>query len=217
MRSLVMGADGFLARHPVARLRRQMMAGGETDRHSSKTGSRMTSPVRAVLGAAFDTLPAAHRTFYDAAGTTVFTGTAQVWRSRNPVAGVLSTIAGLPAAGQDVPLTLTVRRGAGTEAWTRCFGRRRYTSSFAAADELLIERMGLLTIIFRLEIVEGRLHLNLIGVHVLGVALPAWLRPTCHAVEATDDAAITFDIPISMPGFGPVIHYRGRLLPTGRH
>lgn len=177
----------------------------------------VTSPVRAVLGAAFDRLPAAHRAFYDTPGTTVLTGTAQIWRSRNPIAGLFCTAVGLPAEGEGVPLTLTVTRSTGREHWARRFGRRRYASSFAAADDVLVERMGLLTNVFRLTIVEGRLHLHLTGLRVLGVPLPAWLRPSCHAIETTDRGALTFDIPISMPGFGPVIHYRGRLLPAGRH
>jgi hypothetical protein len=31
-----------------------------------------------------------------------------------------------------------------------------------------------------------------------------------------DKGALTFDIPIGMSGFGPVIHYSGRLLPAER-
>jgi hypothetical protein len=177
----------------------------------------VTSPFRALLGAAFDTLPAAHRAFYDAPGSFVLAGTAQVWRSRNPIANLLCDIAGLPAAGQDVPLALTVTRGERPEHWARCFGRRRYASSFVAQDGLLVERMGLLTNVFRLAVVERQLHLHLIGCRALGVPLPTWLRPSCHAIETTDDGALTFDIPISMPGLGPVIHYSGRLLPAERH
>ena len=170
----------------------------------------VTSPFHAVLGAVFDTLPDAHRAFYDRPGSFELVGTAQVWRSRNPVAGLLCTLVGLPAAGQDVPLTLTVTRD-GREHWARRFGRRRYASSFVARDGLMIEQMGWLTNIFRFEIVQRALHLHLVGCRALGVPLPAWLRPRCHAIETTDSDALTFDIPISMPGFGPVIHYRGRL------
>lgn len=169
----------------------------------------VTSPFRALLGAAFDTLPDAHRAFYDRQGSFHLIGTAQVWRSRNPVAGLLCTLVGLPAAGEDVPLTLTVTRG--REHWARRFGRRRYASIFVTRNGLMIEHMGWLTNVFRFEVVEHALHLHLIGCRAFGVTLPAWLRPRCHAIETTDNDALTFDIPISMPGFGPVIHYRGRL------
>ena len=176
----------------------------------------MSTPLfRHLLGPAMDTLPAALRAVHDQPGTLTLAGTAQVWRSPNPLARLLCNLMGLPAEGADVPVSVTFKRNGDHERWRRRFARRAYSSRLSSRGGLLVERMGPATNIFRVGVTAGRLHLDLVDFRFLGVPLPFFLRPHCHAIEAEEAGAFTFHVPVSLPGLGPVIRYSGRLAPIG--
>lgn len=65
------------------------------------------------------------------------------------------------------------------------------------------------TNIFRVNVEEGQLHVRLAGFRFPGLPLPAALCPACHAVESQVDGRSRFDVPISLPGLGTIIHYTG--------
>lgn len=143
------------------------------------------------------------------------THTAQVWRSPNPIARLLCNLMRLPAEGADVPVSVAFERNGDHERWHRRFAGQAYSSRLSSRGGLLVERMGPATNIFRVDVKAERLRLDLIGFRFLGVPLPSFLRPRCHAIEADEAGAFTFDIPVSLPGLGPVIRYSGRLAPIG--
>lgn len=121
----------------------------------------------------------------------------------------------LPPAGADLPVTVRFHRDGAAERWRRDFAGRRYASRLFARHGLLVERMGPATNIFRLSVEDSALVLDLIGFRFLGVPLPRALRPICRAIEREADGLFSFDIPIALPGFGPIIRYSGRLAPKG--
>lgn len=162
-----------------------------------------------------DTLPAVLRAVHDQPGARTLAGTAQVWRSANPLARLLCNLMRLPAAGVDVPVSVAFERNGDHERWHRRFAGRAYSSRLTSRGGRLVERMGPATTIFRVGVNAERLHLDLIGFRFLGVPLPSFLRPHCHAIEADAAGAFAFDIPVSLPGLGPVIRYSGRLAPIG--
>lgn len=172
------------------------------------------SHFRRLLGPVLDTLPAVLRTAHDGQGALTLGGTAQVWRSSHPVAQLLCELMRLPRAGRDIPVTVTFERHGKLERSRRHFGRRSYASRHRAERGLLIESMGLATNIFRVSAVDGELHFDLIGFRFLGLAFPDRLRPHCHAVERAVEGVFSFDIPVSLPWFGPVIRYSGHLAPV---
>ena len=47
----------------------------------------------------------------------------------------------------------------------------------------------------------------------LGIPLPRWTLPTVNCFESGDGERFVFDIDVVFPLIGPVIHYRGWLLP----
>lgn len=169
---------------------------------------------RHLLGPALDAMPPSLLSVHDAAAPVVLAGTARVWRSRNPVARLLCELMRLPRAGAEVPVTIRFERTAAGEVWRRDFGGRTYASHLSARHGLMVERMGPATSFFRLSVEANALVLELNGFRYLGVALPRCLRPRCRAVERDADGRFSFDIPVSLPWLGPVIHYSGRLAPT---
>ncbi|VVT29354.1 conserved hypothetical protein [Sphingomonas aurantiaca] len=171
----------------------------------------MTTLFRRMLGPAMDSLAPSLRTVHDSDDDQIWSGDARIWASGNPVARLLCRMMRLPAPGSGVPVTVRFERRGDTEHWHRRFGDRQYRSTLRIRHGRLVERMGPAASSFDVSAVDGALHMDLVGFRFLGIRLPRWARPACHAVEQEQGAAFMFDIPIDLPLFGRVIHYRGRL------
>jgi hypothetical protein len=77
---------------------------------------------------------------------------------------------------------------------------------------LLIERQQLFTWVFRLSVdAERRLILDVVAADVLGVPIPWFLAPRCHAFETGADGKFTFDITVDVAVFGRLIRYWGAM------
>jgi hypothetical protein len=60
------------------------------------------------------------------------------------------------------------------------------------------------------------LQLETQGARLLGCPLPNFLRPRSHASETVDaDGQFHFDVPITLPLVGTIVHYKGSLKPVG--
>ena len=127
---------------------------------------------RRLLGERFEQLPARVRELHDVAGTSVWTGRADVERGRSLPSRMVATLFGLPPAGRDQALrvtfewTATGKSGRARSA-TRCSAR---CSTNAAA--CCNERVGPSTFVFALETSAEGMALKLHGVRFLGVPLP---------------------------------------------
>lgn len=172
----------------------------------------MTVPLfRRLLGARMDDLPPLLRRAHDAIEPRRWRGTAQVRRSRNPLARILCCIMKLPRSGTDIPVSVVFEPHGDGERWTRTFAGRSYHGDFTERDGELIERMGPAENRFRVTVEDGTLRFDLVGFRFLGVPLPEWLAPRCPAREEEDRERFVFDVPVSLAALGPVIRYSGRL------
>lgn len=170
----------------------------------------MSQPLfRRLLGATVETLPPALLRAHDADDRQVWTGQAEITASGNPLARLLCRMMRLPRPGMDVPVTVTFERHGEEELWCRDFAGRRYESRLTARHGLMVEAMGPATNIFHLSVEGGRLHFRLVAFRFLGLPLPGFLRPDCHAIESDVDGCYRFDVPVSLPGFGTIIYYTG--------
>lgn len=171
----------------------------------------MTALFRRLLGPAIDGLASSLRAVHDEDDDQVWEGRADIQGSDNPFARLLCRMMRLPARGSGVPVTVRFERRGATENWLRRFGDRQYCSTLRMRHGRLVERMGPAANSFDVSVVDGALYMDLVGFRFLGIPFPRWARPTCHAVEQEHDSAFTFDIPVDLPLFGRVVHYRGRL------
>lgn len=174
----------------------------------------MTPPeslFRRLLGPAIDGLPPLVLAAHDGSGDQAWTGLAQVTGGKGLAATVVRRLMGFPRPGRDVPIGVEFQRTGRGERWRRRFGDHHLDSVLSLKDGLMIERMGPATGLFHVSVADGALHRRLVGIRFMGVPMPAWASPRCHAIEREEGGAFLFDVPIAMPGIGAVIRYRGRL------
>ncbi|MEM6358371.1 MAG: DUF4166 domain-containing protein, partial [Pseudomonadota bacterium] len=118
-----------------------------------------------------------------------------------------------------IPVTITVERAAdGSEYWHRAFGNHRLSTHLTAAGPGQVrERIGPAAFDLALRVEpDGALTLNVARGTLFGIPLPRPLLPVSTACEAEDATGrFAFDIAVRLRLLGPMIRYRGWLLPAG--
>jgi hypothetical protein len=173
-----------------------------------------------ALGAErFSALPTRVRTFHSVTAAPVWTGRADIDGGTHWAARLISWAIGLPRAGRDVPVTVTVDRdvaangGPPTETWTRDFAGQRFSSRLSATGQgAITEAFGPITFTLGITGNAVGLALPVIGWRIAGVPLPLWLAPQSQSREFADsDGRFHFDVALSLPLVGRLAHYRGWL------
>jgi hypothetical protein len=130
----------------------------------------------------------------------------------------LARLARLPAAGEAVDVQLRVTKQKEGEEWRRTFAGNPLVSlqSHRGAD-LLVERMGIVEIRFRLEVAGGALNYQTVSAALrlgsLLVPLPRWLSPRVTAWERAvgDMNQINVSVEVNFSLLGRLIAYGGML------
>src|SRR5687768_6531744 len=111
-----------------------------------------------LLGDSWRDLDAAIQRFHGSGVPLHATGMFQVRHGSHWFARALARLARLPAPGDDVEVRLLVTPRDEGEEWRRTFaGRPLVSVQSAGADGLLVERVGLVEMRFRLEVAGGAL------------------------------------------------------------
>ena len=135
-------------------------------------------------------------------------------RGRGLLARVAAWLLGFPAAGDDVPLTITKTRTPTGEIWERNFAGRRFRSFLAPSDRAqhYRERFGPFTYEQELPVEDGVLHFPVRRGWFLGIPLPSLLLPRSCSREFAADGAFHFDVGLYAPLTGGlIVRYQGRL------
>ncbi|TWB69279.1 saccharopine dehydrogenase-like NADP-dependent oxidoreductase [Nitrospirillum amazonense] len=192
------------------------------------TGVRDTSGPEAALFAqvmgreAWDRQPAAWRALHTlpADGPATWRGRAAVTRGRSPLAGLAALVVGFPPSGTDVPVTVTLSRTAGDgELWARDFAGRRFASRQSLGrgrnEHLVVESFDPAAFAMALVADADGVTLVLRRWTLFGLPLPLWLAPRSDAAETVAPAPggdrFHFDVRLSHPLAGLIVHYRGWL------
>lgn len=178
------------------------------------------SPFQHLLAADLAKVPSPVRRFHTLPHDLHTAGAAEVTAASNPLARLLCIFAGLPKPGRDVPVTVGFHpdgKGGG-ETWHRRFAGRRYSSAMRAGSGrhagLLAEDFPPFVYFHRLTPSAAGVEWRLVAWHLLGIPLPRWTLPDIRCFEGADsEGRYTFDIDVVFPLVGPVIHYRGWLIP----
>ena len=175
-----------------------------------------------LLGASWPDLDVALRRLHDSGDTVRAVGVFRVRDGSNRLARALARLARLPAAGEAVDVRLQVTAREGGEEWRRTFaGRPLVSAQSNRGAELLVERMGIVEMRFRLEVVGGALNYQTVSVALclgsLRVPLPYRLSPRVTAWErAVDDTnQIHVSVEVTVPLLGRLIAYDGILTQAG--
>jgi Domain of unknown function (DUF4166)/Saccharopine dehydrogenase NADP binding domain len=183
---------------------------GLSIRHE-RTETRPLPLYRRVMGEAFAALPEPVQTMHNICGNGSATGEAVVVRGRNPLARLVAAVVGFPPAGTHV-LHVGFDETDGVERWTRQFGRLAFHSTLSQCGASVIERFGPLRFHFALPSDEVGLTMVLQRWTCFGLPLPRALAPRSVAREWAEDGSFRFDVPISLPLLGLLVHYTGWLM-----
>ena len=173
-----------------------------------------------ILGTAWQSVPGVLRAVHGAGPKLTITGAASITRGRGVLARLLARIMRFPAAGENVPVSVTFERHGDCDQWTRDFGGQEFSSTFTAGtgryEHLLCERFGPLTFGMALVPDANRLNLVMRRWSFLGLPLPRSLMPSGDSYEFAKDSQFRFDVEVRLPLVGFVIRYRGFLAPPCR-
>lgn len=164
-----------------------------------------------LLGDAFAALPVRVRALHRATKTRSYRGVATVTRGRGWLSRLCGWATRLPAAAQDVPLTVDIAADADSETWTRRFGAHTMRSRLSQGGPLLRERLGLVTFGFALSASDGVLRWTVCEASALGLRLPVRWFAGVLARESERDGRYCFEVRAALPLAGELIHYQGWL------
>lgn len=123
---------------------------------------------------------------------------------------------GLPGDPGPCPLEVRIAHDDGRLLWSRQFGERaRMNSIFVPVgrypDGYWLERTGPLTLVLGVDLSGGGWRWLPRQLRFKGIPLPAWLFPRSHAYKRIEDGLYAFSVAFTLPGFGQILRYSGRL------
>lgn len=147
-----------------------------------------------------------------------WSGRARIRRGDGFLSRIAGWLAAFPPPGDDVEVTVEMRRTRHGETWARTFGANTFRSHLSAkktdVENTLYERFGWLKFKIELCIEDNKLRYPVLGGRLLFVPLPRFLLPKSDTCEYVDDEGrACFDVKISLPIAGPVVSYNGWLSP----
>lgn len=175
-----------------------------------------------VLGTAFARLPhPIAQTHAQPFGRHSMSGLARITRGNRLLARLIAAVIGFPAQGDDVPVRVAFDVTAAGETWFRTFGKQTFKSVLSRGKNqsahLLNERFGPFTFGLALVLDGDKLRYIVRRTHFCGVPLPfsRVLAPTTNTFEYVDaHGRFCFDVQITHPLAGLIVHYQGFLTPS---
>lgn len=169
-------------------------------------------------------LPASLKHFHDVDGQPLWHGRAEIISGTSIGARIISKLVGFPSSGKDVPITVSVNRGINPdnvmhEEWTRNFAGNEFSSKLSVDhDGIFRERFGPLSFEIGLDVLDGEIVMPVKGWAIDtpfgAIPMPLGLAPISQTREfANEQGTFNFDVKVSLPFFGLLAHYRGKLQP----
>ncbi|SDW23743.1 protein of unknown function [Ruegeria halocynthiae] len=157
-----------------------------------------------------DSVKALHR------GEGRYSGRCSITRGRGVLIAFALRIAGFPPEGDDLPVTLDIRKIGDCWRWDRDFaGHQTYSRiSFDPRRGYVREQIGGLTIWLQPVATDTGLAIEIRRLCLLGIPCPGFLLPRSASTEGEDaQSRFRFDISARVPGLGLLIRYKGWLIP----
>ncbi len=152
------------------------------------------------------------------ASKATWTGRFTVEHGKSLLSRLTLRLFGLPPAGADIPVRLTVTSSDSGETWERHFADKRFTTrQYENPGRLLGEAIGVLRISYRLLVADGRLshHRRDVRIQLKGLSapVPGWLAPQIRGEERglEDGTGIWVSVSASHRLLGELITYQGRI------
>jgi hypothetical protein len=171
-----------------------------------------------TLGDAWHRLSPQIRQLHSIDGESTFVGECSVERGGHPLAWLIAGSIGLPAAGANQEIHVTLIQRGDQERWIRQVGKRRFSSTQGPApaehESLIRERFGPIAVCMALDVDDGCLHYLVRRWTLFGIPLPKAIGPRARAVESVDQGRFHFDVEIRHALCGLIVRYHGTLSPA---
>jgi hypothetical protein len=165
-----------------------------------------------AMGERYARLGSALQRFHRLAGRQVLLGQVETQAPASWPARALALCLGSPRHASTGPIRFELDARPDAETWTRHFPKRTMTSHLHLVSGSIVERLGPVRLSFDLQEHEGRLHMHLQRLHVLGIPCPAFLMPRVVAEETGVGDRLQFNVQAALPLVGVVAGYRGYLM-----
>ncbi len=169
---------------------------------------------RAIGAQDWAAMPASYRAGHDLWDHHVMRGVSSVTRGKGLLARVIAAAFRFPPERAETPVSVTMERVGQKEIWTRDFDGQRFRSVLSPAGAGRVrERFGPFEFELDLPISEGRMGMSVQRGWLLGLPLPKAVLPRSDTSEFEEDGRFQFDVKLSAPLAGMIVHYRGSLVP----
>jgi NAD(P)-dependent dehydrogenase (short-subunit alcohol dehydrogenase family) len=166
-----------------------------------------------LMGGDFERLRPGVRAMHLVNGELAASGMAEVVRGRNWIARLIGRVMGFPPDGKEVPVSVWMREQDDGETWQRDFGGVCFESRLSQRGALLIERFGPIRFAMKLRRESDGLSMPFRRWWIGPLPMPRVLLPRGLAREYEEGDRFHFDVPVALPLIGPLIHYKGWLVP----
>ncbi|MGD9867888.1 MAG: DUF4166 domain-containing protein [Hyphomicrobiales bacterium] len=175
--------------------------------------SARTPLFHAAYGRMLETLPGPIRRIHDVSGRREWSGRISSRHGGSLIARLLCRAARFPPAGEDAPLRMVMQRTNRGETWTRHFSSHRMRTHLrpGKARGTIEETLWPVTAISTMKPDADGVTQDLIALRVMGVPLPAVLRPAFAVRESAQGTRYLFSITVHLPWGGLLVHYDGWL------
>lgn len=187
---------------------------------------RRDSVITPIFAQALETsvasLPPPVQALHDVGFIKRYKGVAEVQTATTWYGRFVAFVGGFPTRGSlSVPAEVEILADDNFEVWTRSFGEHSFKSvlRFEQAfgqTRVMTEQFGLLKFRLSLHAHSDELRFPVLAGRAFGfLPIPRFLTPVSDSSECVDAAGrFQFDVHLSMPFAGRIVHYKGYLEPT---
>lgn len=171
---------------------------------------------RNLLNTAYEDMPLAVQKLHGSNEPRVWSGAAEIIRSKNPLANIVALFFSFPKASKATPVSVTFTPQVdGSEKWERNFGGKKLRSiqrlGNGKNEHLLMEKFGLVEFAMVLVLENDKLLITPKSWTFIGIPMPKYLLPNGSAFEADKNGYFVFDVEIKAPILGLIVAYNGLL------
>lgn len=168
-----------------------------------------------ALGPAMNAMPPLLQDVHAGVRMRILRGRVDVTGASNLVGRMIAWLFRFPRQQNGLAADVVLTPQNGSEVWTRRFGGTRFRSRLSRDGRSghLKEQFGPFVMLLHMAAHENGFDLNAIGWRLGALPLPRFLAPRSQARAFVDDTGrYRFDVPITLPLIGALVHYRGWLV-----
>lgn len=181
------------------------------------TGTDVSPPpiaaFRTALGSGFELLPTVNQLIHSPVTSAVWRGEGTATIGKALLARLLARAFSFPDAALPAALTVIIEQQPdGSEEWHRIWPKQIMHSRMSHPRAGSIEEhFGPLAFTLGLSTHSEGLGMTLLRASLVGIPLPRFVLPRITATERAREDQHFFDVAVTLPVIGPLVHYQGWL------